>query len=301
MPCFASAVSSQNDHGYEAGRYVASNALAAFQSAPPSLLITFVSNQYNDPSEVVRGIRSINNTIPLIGSSTSGVLTMAGLLPKGVVVLALRFDVPQVPVAFARGFASQPATVLAQAIDQLHNTTATTPASDTPQTMLLLTAGLPSGESLNGALQNRLPRLPATCTPIGAISGTAGNPGKDSLFVNDEVIADGVAVTLLPAQALVGSGGEAGAGTAATLLDAAATAGQPFSSEQSDPPAAALMFDSISDETTSVEDATRGIEQVRTSINPIVPLIGMWSAAVIAPASQKQRSQANTLQVATLR
>lgn len=299
MPCFASAVSSQNDHGYEAGRYVASNALAAFQSAPPSLLLTFVSNQYNDPSEVVRGIRSINNTIPLIGSSTSGVLTMAWLLPKGVVVLALRFDDPQVNVAFARGFASQPATVLAQAIDQLPSTTATTPQSSDPQTMLLLTTGLPSGESLNGALQNRLPRLPATCTPIGAVTGTAGNPGKDSLFVNDEVIADGVAVTLLPAKALVGSGG--GAGTAATLLDAAATAGQPLSSEQRDSPAAALMFDSISDETTSVEDATRGIEQVRASISPIVPLIGMWSAAVIAPEEQKQRSQTHALQVATLR
>ncbi len=89
MTLFATTVVSQNDHGYEAGRYVASQALAAF-AHPPSLLIAFVSQHYQQPAEVARGIRSLAGSVPLIGCSGERLITMAGLLERGVVVLALR-------------------------------------------------------------------------------------------------------------------------------------------------------------------------------------------------------------------
>ncbi|NJP05388.1 MAG: hypothetical protein HC837_07085 [Chloroflexaceae bacterium] len=89
MTILASAVVSDNDHGYEAGRYVAMHALAAFQT-PPNLFVALLSDTYHQPAEVARGIRSVTTAVPLIGGSSAGVLTMTGPLRKGVALLALR-------------------------------------------------------------------------------------------------------------------------------------------------------------------------------------------------------------------
>lgn len=272
MTLYASAVASDNDHGYEAGRYVANQMIAAFQQ-PPALLIACISNRYNNPAEVVRGIRSINNTIPLIGSSGDAVITLAGILQKGVGLLAFHAHALQCRLASAGGLQQQPAQAAERAIEHL--------TSGTPQephtTLLLLAAG--AAEALQQAGAAAAARVGSDCTLVGGAAG--------SVFVDDEEMSDGLATGLLHTAAPVGVGVAQSAEQAAQQA-MAALGGRAA--------AAAIIVDSLTRSSAAEGAAAADVARIRAVIGYTVPLVGMYGAGVVGnPAS---RSDSDSILVA---
>lgn len=261
MTLLASAVASQNDHGYEAGRYVASHALAAFQN-PPSLLIAAISDQYNSPDEVARGIRSIAGSVPLIGGSTAGVITMAGVLPKGVGVLALQSSGMQSRLALETGAQQQPALAAERALQRATSDLPTVQDGD-QVAALLLAAGLAGGDAINQALQ-------ATSVQAGAVSTSA--------YVDDQMATDGVAVGVIGPAIPAGIGVDHSTNGAAAARQATAALGN-----HEVVAAIILMRGAPAEASGSAVAATA--EQVRDVLGRTVPLVGMAGLGGIAAAS----------------
>jgi hypothetical protein len=265
MILYASAVASDNDHGYEAGRYVANQVLAAFQQ-PPALLIACISNRYNNPAEVVRGIRSINNTIPLIGSSGDGVITLAGVLQKGVGLLAFHAHALQCHLASAGGL-QQPAQAAERAIEHL--------TSSTPQehhtTLLLLVAG--AAEALQQAGAAAAARMGSGSTLVGGAAG--------SVFVDDEEVSDGLAAGLLHTAAPVG------VGVAQSAEEAAQQAMAALGGRAA---AAAIIVDSRTRSSAAEGEAAADVARIREIIGRTVPLVGMYGAGVAGNATSRSDS-----------
>ncbi len=276
MAVFASVVSSSNDHGYEAGRYVAQHALAAFETAP-TVFIAAIGQQHN-PEEVVRGMRSITKAVPLIGSSARTVMTMAGNMPKGVGLLALRAAETQPGVSLITGLHSQPAPAAQRAADEAQgNISDRQPHRQT--TGLVLTAGT-DAETLPTAWQTVQDHLPTSTTLVGAVSGT----GNACVFVNDQVSSDALALGLLQLTAPVGVG-LAYTPQAEPLEAAQQAAHQSVAALDGQPPAAALIVigEAVLTSLDNVDESL--VEPVRHIIGRTTPLIGIaGSGGIAAPA-----------------
>jgi hypothetical protein len=273
MAVFASAVASQNDHGYEAGRYVAQQCLAAFQR-PPALLIAFMSDQYNSTEEVVRGIRSINNTIPLLGSSTPNVITMAGATQKRVALLAIGSADLCLGLALHGGIQRQSSAATEQAVAAAAEGLSAA-SEGAPLGVLALTTDQEGDGGPGAALHEACTRLSPQC----AIVGAAGSASRTRVFVNDDVATDALALGLLRANVPMGVGiQQADAGA---LPDAARAAATQAMDALGDMPAAAalLLLSSAPPEADPVPE----VEQVRDIVGRITPLIGAYTAGVFAP------------------
>jgi hypothetical protein len=258
MTLLASAIARANDHGYEAGRYVAQHALAAFQK-PPALFIVSISNQYNE-AEVVRGIRSITTSVPLIGSSSGGVVTMAGLMPKGVGVLALRSDEMQTRLALTSGVESQPAAAAERAMQKFGDLAA--PPAGHHDTLLVLTAGEAAGSAIAAVSQ----AVQSRGVSAGTLVGAAGKTSSARVFLDDETAVDSLAVGLLRTPTPVGSGIGHNAHTA--LRDAAQDAARQAMAALGDhTPVAALVLAS--------SEITPDIEGMRDVVGRTTPLVGI--------------------------
>jgi hypothetical protein len=274
MTVFASAVASQNDHGYEAGRYVATQCLAAFQR-PPALLIAFISDQYNSTEEVVRGIRSINNTIPLIGSSTPNVITMAGVMQKRVALLAISAPDLHLGLALHGGVQRQSSAAAEQAVTAAAEGLPAASES-TPLGMLALTTNQAGDGGPGAALYDACGSLSKQC----AIAGAAGSASRTSVFVNDDVATDALAVALLRASVPIGVGiQQAGADS---LPDAARAAAKQAMDALDGMASAALVF--VSGPAPEADPAPE-VEPVREMVGRITPIIGSYAAGVFAPTA----------------
>lgn len=286
---FASAIASQDDHGYEAGRYVAKHVRAAFQT-PPSLLIAFIGERHNQ-AEVVRGIRSIDSTTPLIGSSAGGVISMAGVLQKGVSVLALRFDGISDNLTLETGLQSQPAGTAERAISQVQSSLSDAQQS-APAALLVLTDGIAGNAALADALQAASALVAPRCAIIGAAASTEQTSGSGKVFVNDQVAADGFAVGMLRSPVRVGIG-LSPAGEAELTEGAAEAARQAVAALGDHSPAAALIFVSDSRATAPEGGAAPEVERIRDTIGRATPIVGMYCPGAIAardgtPALQRE-------------
>lgn len=291
MQVFASSIASWNDHGYEAGRYVATSVLAAFET-PPSLLIACVSDQYNAPAEVVRGIRSINNTIPLIGSCAGEVITMAGTLQKGVGVLGIRDTGMHMRLALETGLQNQPAQMAERAMQQITSDLSTAQGDHT--TVLMFASG--GSTAVDAAVQATTPLLPPNTTLVGAAAGAERTSSNGSVFLHDDVVTDGVAWGLFRSSAPMGVG--LGVGTEGDLLAAAEDAAQQaMTALGKSSPAAAFI--AISGANASASDGTAApeIERIRDSIGRPTPVVGMYNLSGIAPTAGASTLQPNTVLV----
>jgi hypothetical protein len=285
MTVFASAVASQNDHGYEAGRYVARQCLAAFQR-PPALLIAFVSDQYNSTEEVVRGIRSINNTIPLIGSSTPNVITMAGITAKRVGLLAIGSPDLHVGAALHGGVQRQSSAAAEQAV--VAAAEGLSAASESAALGVLALTTDHAGDGGPG------PALHAACTrlsPQVAIGGAVGSASRTAVFVNDDVATDALAVALLRVPVPVGVGMQQAAADA--LPEAARTAAQQAMAALNSTSAAAAVV--LVSGALPEADPVPEVEQVREVIGRITPLIGGYTHGTFAPAAGDAVQQQSVL------
>jgi hypothetical protein len=289
MTVFASAVASQNDHGYEAGRYVARQCLAAFQR-PPALLIAFVSDQYNSTEEVVRGIRSINNTIPLIGSSTPNVITMAGVTQKRVALLAIGSPDLHLGLALHGGMQRQSSAAAEQAIAAAAEGLPAASES-APPSVLALTTDQAGDGGPGAALQAAGARLSPAC----AIAGAAGSASRTSVFVNDDVATDALVVALLRANVSVGIGIQQ---ADAEGLPAAARAAASQAMDTLDGTAAAALV-LVSGKPPEADPAPE-VEQVRDMVGRITPLIGGYAAGVFAPTAGEAALQQQSVLVYVL-
>jgi hypothetical protein len=249
MTVLASAVASSNDHGYEGGRYVATQALAAFEQ-PPALLLACISAQHNVP-DVVRGIRSITQAVPLLGTGAGRAITTAGTLTKGVGLLALRADELRVALALAAGALGTPEALsehaLQQAASELPAASSRSAASDGT---LLLTAGLTSGAAFDATVQ-------AARAQAGAESPLAG------------VVSEGLAVALLRGLA-VGVGAHD---------DAAQAAQQAVAGLRGEPAAALIVVGEQPADAAPADDSeTLAVTQARAVLGRAVPIVGAEGA-----------------------
>lgn len=275
MTVFASAVASQNDHGYEAGRYVAGQVLAAFQR-PPALLVAFISDGYNSTEEVVRGIRSINNTVPLIGSSARIVMTMGDIIPRGVSLLALSSDDVHFGVALQTGLQQQPEAAAERAIEAAASSLSAPLASE-HTSLLALTSDGAGDAAIGKALHTACTRMPEHCAIAGA---AVQQSGSSSVFVNDDVAADALAVGVLHTTAPVGIGIHQG--MEGDLPDAAQIAAQQaLAALNNATPAAAIVI--ISGEPPTNTAIALELTRVREVLGRVTPLIGAYHTSAIAP------------------
>ncbi len=272
MTLFASAVASSNDHGYEAGRYVAGHILAAFQR-PPALMVAAISHNY-DQAEVVRGLRSVAGSLPLIGCSATHVYTMAGSLTRGVGALAFQSGVLQGSLSLAAGLGSQPEQTAASALTllQAERPTAT---KATSTSVLMLADALAGNAALTAALQAVHMQHSAAGTLIGAAAGADRVSSAGRVFVNDEVLPDALALGLIDAPAAAVGFGVGSTAQAAAQQARAALGNQP--------PAAAIVVSSGAEETM--------LEAIREVIGHAVPLVGMETPAVLARVGDKPTVQ----------
>lgn len=286
MTTHASAVASQNDHGYEAGRYVATHALAAFQS-PPTLLVASIGAQHPQ-AEVVRGIRSIAGTSPLIGCSATSVITMAGIAEKGVGMLALRSDKLQAGLALATRWRNQPALAAEHAVEQAQRSLPPShQAGESKQhAVLLMLANEPErGNALEHAAHQCHSRVGARCTVVGVAAGSEqGTAHQASVFVNDQVADDGLAVALLRSPTPPGIG--TSDYKTMTLSEAAQDAArQAVAALGSHPPVAAVVVVAGSpppaNENTTPEPPE--IAQFREAIGRATPFVGIYSPGLVLP------------------
>ncbi len=264
---FASFIMSQNDHGYEAGRYVASHALAAFHHAPPSILIACISQHYQKPEEVVRGIRSLAGAVPLIGTCTNNVLTMTGPLGKGVAVLALRTDTTPCPVEIRIGFSQQPLATVQSVQQQIQRRIPQAQPDNNYTTMLILTSGAIDSTQMNSIVQALNEQVPPCYTICGAAVNAERSAGNGGVFANDEFAHDGVVVALIPTSA------PTGIGTAPAPDGAQRAARQATDMVGKQSLAAAFIVHTIASQ--QEQAGKTEVDHVRAHIGHTTPLIGL--------------------------
>lgn len=286
MTMFASAVASQNDHGYEAGRYVAAHALAAFQS-PPTLFVASIGVQHNQ-AEVVRGICSIAGIPPLVGCSADGVITSAGVGQKEVALLAIRANQQQISLVLATKLRDQPVQAAEQAVEQVRYSLLDpqeTPESD--QAMLLMLAGgSESRTALTSAVQTAHALVGDRCTVVGIAAASGERTPNASVFVNEQVTDDGLAVVLLRSSIPLGVGLSSFAPPEATATtdaaqevarQASATLGTAIS------PAAAFVVMSGLPPSPVSEGTPSELANLRAILGHTTPLVGMYGPGVVVP------------------
>lgn len=283
MTVLASAVASANDHGYEAGRFVARHALAAFQKAPPSLLVASISEQY-DLAEVVRGIRSIAGSIPLLACSAQRVITMAGPFHKGLGVLALCADDMQIGRALTTGLHQQPVPTAQATLARLQESLPDV-QHDNRAALLVLADGLAGSSAIDEALQAASALLESRCVLVGTAAGSIHAARTTTVCIDDQVVADGFAAGLICSSAPIAIG--LGQGAGAEAGDAAGQAArQAMAALENRPPAAALIVVGGSPSSAPPGgEAAPEIEQVRAVIGRLTPFVGMYNPAAIAPAA----------------
>lgn len=250
MTFLASVATSENDHGYEAGRAVATDAHAAFV-APPSLMIAAISTTYHRPEEVVHGIRS-KSSAPLVGLFTPGVLTMAGPLSKGVGLLV--FQTGSMPFGLA----------LDQSPYHQDTPIATSPTAP-PHTVLLL-----AGTAPNIATGSDSSVLVGARAPM-------------SVFLNDQTRSDAGVIVTFPPSLTIGIGLAQLSGSSS--IDTVAAAAHDACTTLHTPPRAALVFQTDESRTALTSRHAPEWEQIREVLGHTLPILGFHVPTLIVPAN----------------
>jgi len=102
------------DTGFDHGRTAAEAALAQIP-APPHLVLVFASPRHNH-SDVLEGVQSVTHDAPLIGCSSAGEFTAAGVLSESVVVTVIHSNAMRFTVGRGRGLKQNLARAVTEAI-----------------------------------------------------------------------------------------------------------------------------------------------------------------------------------------
>lgn len=84
-------LSRQSQDAEAAGKEAAQAAMASLKQDRADVFVVLCSSLFNQ-EEVLKGISSIGNTTPMVGCSTAGVLTNAGVAEHAIAVLAMQSD-----------------------------------------------------------------------------------------------------------------------------------------------------------------------------------------------------------------
>lgn len=204
MTILAGSGSSHHTDAYQAGQESAAGALAALAGYTPQLVIVFTTEHY-DQAAVLQGIRASTRTIPLIGCCTGGLITAQGILERGVAVLALYGDDLEVALALEPDLSTRPAEAAQRVAEQLEDYLAP-PTSHKRSTALIFTDGLTGGLTMDTAIDNVTTIFGPFCSLIGGAAGDNLQYHQTSLFVNERILGDSIALALLTTAAPIGIG-----------------------------------------------------------------------------------------------
>ncbi|KAB8145644.1 hypothetical protein F8S13_00730 [Chloroflexia bacterium SDU3-3] len=185
-----------------AGAAATEQALAALGGVPPKLLIAFTTEQH-DQAKAVRGIRAAGGGAPMIGCCSGGLITAEGHTPSGVAVLALGGEL-EVALSIASGLSTAPTASGEQAAEALEPLLAC--AEGQHNLALMFADGLTGAMAMDSALSSISAVFGPLCPILGGAAGDNLNFGHTSLFANDVIENDAVALALLRTGASLGYG-----------------------------------------------------------------------------------------------
>lgn len=187
---------------YTAGRQAAQTALQQLGAAPPRLLLAFTTEQY-DQAAVVRGLNDAAAPCPVLGCCTGGLISAEGIVPQGVGALALGGDL-DAALAIAPGLSTRPEQSTTLVGEQLEAHVSVD--SERHSFALVFTDGLTAALTMDEALVSTAALLGPLCPIFGGAAGDSLNYGHTTLFVNQEVMSDALAVAVVSTTAAFGVG-----------------------------------------------------------------------------------------------
>lgn len=204
MTILAGSGSSNLDDAYEAGRHAAAAAVAPLHGRTAGLALVFTTDDY-DQAAVLRGCRAITGSTGLIGCCTGGLITRQGILSAGVAVLALAGDDLEVTLAMEPGLSARPALAAEGVAEQLEMRL---PPHGSGKTGLALTFtdGLTGALAMDEAIQTATTVLGPLCPLFGGAAGDSLKYDRTSLFIDDQIANDAIAMALLSISAPIGIG-----------------------------------------------------------------------------------------------
>ncbi len=204
MTILAGSGSSHHSDAYKAGQEAAASALAALAGYTPQLVIVFTTEHY-DHAIALQGIRASTGTVPLIGCCTGGLITAQGILERGVAALALYGDDLEVALALEPDLSTRPAQAAQSVAEQLEDYLAPL-SSPKHSTALIFTDGLTGALAMDTAIHHVATIFGPFCPLIGGAAGDNLQYQQTSLFVNERILGDSIALALLTTAAPIGIG-----------------------------------------------------------------------------------------------
>jgi hypothetical protein len=179
----------KGETGWEYGRRAALDACSEFGAgAHPNLVIVFASPRHNH-EEVLKGVRSVTGEAPLLGCSSAGEFTEAGVLSQSVVVATVCSDTMRFTVGCGRGLSGNLSNAVHEALAGFQGSSPDSlRAGLVHRTILLFADGLGGGGE---ALIDEL--MVQTALQYELVGGAAGDDAKfqkTPVFYQDEVIRD---------------------------------------------------------------------------------------------------------------
>jgi hypothetical protein len=203
MQILAGAGISTHQDAYAAGHAATRAALVPLESHPPRLVVIFTTDAY-DGDAVLQGVRTQTGSAPLVGCCTGGLISVSGHHHQGVAVLALYAPDMTVSTALHDELSEQPMLAAERVTESLLRTA---PAhSQQPHTALVFADGLIGRRALDDALYTTSAILGPGCPLAGGAAGDSLKFVSTSLFADDQISSDALAVALVASSAPVGIG-----------------------------------------------------------------------------------------------
>lgn len=208
MTLRASAGFSNEQDATKAAQQATHQVLSHLDNQTPRMVIACATCQY-DQSALVHSITTILGSTPLIGCVTSHVFSnQADPTDTGVVLLALYDEYMHATVAIKQGLRSKHTQVAEQVSTALEPLI---PPYDHTEHAIALTLadGLNGAPYLDDVLQHVTTRFGPFCPIVGGAIGTINkndNDGGGTLFTNDHVQDDSLAIALITTPSPVGIG-----------------------------------------------------------------------------------------------
>jgi hypothetical protein len=192
-------------------------------------------------------------------------------------MLALRSDELTVGLALAKGLQSQPAATAESALAALPAA-----AQGEQSSLLVLSDGLAGSAAQSALLKAASTQMGAGCTLVGGATGRASTRAG-SVFANDEVSADALALALLQGPAPIG----VGLGHTTTTADAPGAARQAAQQAVAAlggaPVAAAIIVISGTPAEAAADEGSPEVQAIREIIGGAASFVGMYGPGIIAP------------------
>lgn len=202
MTTIAGSGTYRHTDSYQAGYLAAQQAVAPLGGRPPSLVVAFTTDTYQQP-EVLRGIRAVTGDAHLLGCCSGGIISREGPSGDGVVVLAIHSDTLRVTTAVEVGIRESAAATAELAAERIEGHIPP-PSSGLHIVTLMVADGLTG--SLTGVVRHAANVLGPLCPLIGGGAGDNLKFHQTCQFVDDQVYSDAVAAALLVSETPIGVG-----------------------------------------------------------------------------------------------